>query len=150
MRLRVLLSSVLGVLALSSVALAGEAPLSPGQLAFNGGVGLGRAPLPLYAGLDVSVHRDVTLGGDLFVSTGGGGIAAMGRGDYHWNRLLGIPREGDLYLGLGLVLGDWGLYARGQLGGRWFFNDRVGLNLEVGGATKEVGGLFGVTVKLGH
>ncbi len=145
-----LLRSIAVCFAVSSSAFAGEAPLSPGQLAFNGGLGLGRSPLPLYAGLDVSVHRDVTLGGDVFVSTGAGGIAAMGRGDYHWNRLLGIPRQGDFYLGLGLVLGDWGLYPRLQLGGRWFFNDRVGLNLELGGATKEVGGLFGVTVKLGN
>lgn len=136
------------VLAVPALASAGEAPLSPGQLAFNGGLGLGRAPLPLYAGVDVSVHRDVTLGGDVFVSTGAGGIAAMGRGDYHWNRLLGIPRDGDFYLGLGLVLVDAGLYPRLQLGGRWFFNERVGLNLELGGASREVGGLFGVTVKL--
>jgi hypothetical protein len=35
-----------------------------------------------------------------------------------------------------------------QLGGRWFWSERMGLNLEFGGATREVGGLFGLTIKL--
>jgi len=127
---------------------AGEAPLPLGHAALNVGVGLGRAPLPVYVGADVAVHRDVTLGGTAFVSTGSGSLAALGRADYHWNRLLGIPREGDLYLGAGVVLAGAGLYPRVQLGGRWFWSDRMGLNLEFGGATREVGGLFGVTIKL--
>jgi outer membrane immunogenic protein len=125
----------------------GQAPLSTGQLAFNGGVGLGRAPLPLYVGLDGAVHPDVTVGGDLFVSSRLNGVTLMGRVDYHWNRLLGIPRDGDLYLGAGLVVADYGLWPRLQVGGRWFFSERVGLNLELGGESKWAGGLFGVTVK---
>jgi hypothetical protein len=94
------------------------------------------------------VHRDVTLGGTALVSTGTASVGLLGRADYHWNRLLGIPRDGDLYLGGGVVFTGSGLYPRIQLGGRWFWNERMGLNLELGGATKEAGGLFGITVKL--
>jgi outer membrane immunogenic protein len=127
---------------------AGEAPLAPGRLELNAGLGLGRAPLPVYVGVDVAVHRDVTLGGTALVSTGNASVAALGRVDYHWNRLLGIPRDGDFYLGAGVLLSGSGLYPRIQLGGRWFWNERMGLNLELGGAAREAGGLFGLTVKL--
>ena len=123
--------------------------MGAGQLAFNAGVGLGKAPLPLYVGLDVGVHRDVTLGGDVFIFTRAGDIALMGRGDYHFNRLLAIPREGDFYLGAGLFFSGSGLYPRLQLGGRWFFSPTFGLNLEVGGATNAASGLFGFTMRLG-
>lgn len=119
-----------------------------GQLAFNGGVGLGRAPLPLFVGIDGAVHPDVTVGGDVFVSSRLNDVTLMGRVDYHWNRLLGIPRDGDFYLGAGLVVADYGLWPRLLLGGRWFFSDCVGLNLEIGGESKWAGGLLGVTVKI--
>jgi outer membrane immunogenic protein len=132
----------------SGAAVAGEAPLAPGRLELNVGLGLGRAPLPVYAGIDVAVHRDVTLGGTALVSTGSGSLAALGRVDYHWNRLLGIPRDGDLYLGAGVLLNGFGLYPRVQLGGRWFWSERMGLNLELGGVTREASGLFGLTIKL--
>ncbi len=145
-------SALLTVLAVSlpgkASAAGGQAPLAQGQLAFNGGVGLGRAPLPLFVGLDGAVHPDVTVGGDLFVSSRMNDVTLMGRVDYHWNRLLGIPRDGDFYLGAGVVVADYGLWPRLQIGGRWFFSERVGLNLEIGGESKWAGGLFGVTVKI--
>ncbi len=126
---------------------AGEAPLSAGRAEANVGLGLGRAPLPIYFGVDVGVHRDVTVGGTLLLSTSNFGFGALGRVDYHWNRLLGIPRDGDLYLGAGVAFTGSGLYPRLQVGGRWFWSERFGLNLEFGGATREAGGLFGLTIK---
>lgn len=143
-----LAAAVLAFASSASAAGGGQAPLATGQLAFNGGVGLGRAPLPLFVGLDGAVHPDVTVGGDVFVSSRLSDVTLMGRVDYHWNRLLGIPRDGDFYLGAGVVVADYGLWPRLQLGGRWFFSERVGLNLEIGGESKWAGGLFGVTVKI--
>ena len=148
-RLAISLAAILTTLApMAAAAGGGQAPLGTGQLAFNGGVGLGRAPLPLYVGLDGAVHPDVTVGGDVFISSRLGDVTLMGRVDYHWNRLLGIPRDGDFYLGAGLVVADYGLWPRLLVGGRWFFSERVGLNLEIGGENKWAGGLLGVTVKI--
>jgi hypothetical protein len=135
------------VTALATPVFAGEAPLSAGQVEVNVGVGLEDARLPLYAGVDVAVHRDVTVGGDVFIAPWGGGIGLLGRGDYHWNRLLDIPRNADLYLGGGLGFSGHGLWPHAQLGGRWFFSEHVGLNLELGGGSF-FDGMFGITVKL--
>jgi len=104
--------------------------------------------LPIYAGADVAVHRDVTVGGTAFVSTSGASFGLLGRADYHWNRLFDVPREFDIYLGGGVLFEGTGLYPRLHLGGRWFWTERLGLNLELGGALRDARALLGLTVKI--
>jgi outer membrane immunogenic protein len=146
--MRPLVAAAVAAALVTGRASAGEAPLGLGRVELNAGLGLGRAPLPVYMGVDVAVHRDVTVGGTALLSTGDARLAALGRVDYHWNRLLGIPRDGDFYLGAGLLFNGAGLYPRLQIGGRWFWNERMGLNLELGGVAREASGLFGLTIKL--
>lgn len=85
--------------------------------------------------------------------------------NYHFNTILKIPSEWDFYAGLSVGFWTWnysnyngkidddysrtsGLGLTGQIGGRYYFNDKFGLNLEVGGGNVFSSGKFGVTIKL--
>lgn len=130
----------------------GEAPLQKGQKQVNFGLGFDSNGFPVYGGIDFAVHNDVTVGPmvkikfeDDFTT-----FSALGRADYHFNRIMGIPRNWDFYAGgnLGFNVGDefkmdFGL----QVGGRWFWSEKWGLNLEFGGGSG-FGTLIGLTVRL--
>ena len=133
----------------------GVAPLAKGEMQINFGTGFSSRGLPVYASLDIALHKDVTLtpevhtrlpleGDDDF----SGGI--MVKADYHWNYLIGIPSNWDFYAGAraginfgGDIFPDLGI----QVGGRWYWNDNWGLNLELAGGTG-FGTTFGLSVKL--
>lgn len=136
----------------------------------NAGIGLGDWGIPVYAGLDQYVHPDITVGGvfsfrsydekwgDDYYDHSIIGLAA--NGNYHFNRLLGISNQWDLYAGLSLGFYIWsspsnypgnhasGLGLGAQLGGRYFFSDKFGINLELGGGDVVSGGKFGITIRL--
>jgi hypothetical protein len=145
--------------------------LPKGKAQFNAGVGLSSWGVPVYAGFDVGVHRDISVGGEFSFRSHydrykGGyryhhsimGLAA--NGNYHFNTLLNMPRDWDFYAGLNLGFYAWkspddypgegssGLALGAQVGGRYYFTDRFGLNLEVGTASAFSSGKFGITVKL--
>lgn len=148
----------------------GQYALQKGESQFNAGLGFSSWGIPVYAGFDVGVHRDISVGGELSVRNRYDNfegkkykqnvIGLSGNGNYHFNTLLEIPRDWDFYAGLNLGLYFWsssddypedmgsnvGLGA--QIGGRHYFNNRVGINLEFGGANTFSGGKVGVTVKL--
>jgi outer membrane immunogenic protein len=148
----------------------GQYALQKGQSQINAGFGFSSWGIPVYAGFDVGVHRDISVGGELSIRNHYDDyedteykhnvIGISGNGNYHFNSLLEIPREWDFYAGLNLGFYFWnssddypeddgssvGLGA--QIGGRYYFNDRFGLNLEFGGANTFSGGKFGVTIKL--
>ena len=117
----------------------GAAPLSKGQKQLNFGLGAGSNGLPVYAGIDFAVHNDVTVGPVIKLRIDDDiSFGLLARGDYHFNSIIGIPREWDFYAGasLGFFGGndfdvDFGI----QVGGRWYWSDKWGLNLEFGGGT---------------
>lgn len=135
----------------------------------NAGLGFSGWGLPVYVGFDYGFRPNVTLGGELsfrsyrekFLGTtyGHSIIGVSGNGNYHFNELLDLDGEWDLYAGLNLGFYVWnspkayagsgtsGLDLGGQVGGRYFFNSRTGLNLEFGGGTAFSGGKFGITHK---
>lgn len=148
---------------------------SRGNVLLNLGVGLSNWGVPVYGGLEGYVHPDFTLGGvvsyrrhDDFwrkynyrfsITT----ISAVG--NYHFNRVLNIPGNWDLYLGanLGYSIASesrpfdapaydsrrvGGLALGLQLGGRYYFSRNVGLNLEVGGGNVLSDARFGITFRL--
>ncbi len=150
-----------------------QAPLYTGGKQLNGGFGFSGWGLPVYAGLDFGVARNFTMGGEISFrlydnSTIDGNwnhtiITISGNGNYHFNSLMDIPSNWDFYAGLSLGYSIWnttydapgvapdytgaggsGIFLRGQVGGRYFFNDRFGINLELGGGTV-AGGKFGLT-----
>jgi outer membrane immunogenic protein len=151
-----------------------QAPLEKGGKQLNAGLGFSRWGVPIYVGLDFGVHPDITIGPQVSFrsfseryrdhfgnrySYNHSIIVLAFNGNYHFNRLLEIPSEWDVYAGLTLgyyiwsspsgYLGDRdsaiGLDA--QIGGRYFFSEKFGVNLELGGGTAS-GGKFGITYKL--
>lgn len=147
-----------------------QAPISKGESQLNVGLGLSSWGLPVFVGLDYGVHPDITVGGELSfrqfndkyanINYDHSVIGISGNGNYHFNRLLEIPKNWDLYAGLNLGFYIWnspndyqgshssGLGLGGQIGGRYYFNDKFGVNLEFGGGNAFSGGKIGVTIKL--
>lgn len=141
-----------------------------GDTQVNLGFGLSDWGIPLYVGFDHAINRDITFGGQLSVSSydekwSGEDynhtiLGVSGNTNYHFNRLLEIPRNWDFYAGLNVGLYLWntpsgyhgshssGLGLGAQVGGRYYFSKKVGINLELGGGTAFSDGKIGVTIKI--
>jgi len=148
----------------------GQNPINKGQGQFNAGLGFSTGGLPMYLGFDIGVHPDITVGGELsvrFYEDGYRGenyhhsvVGMAGNGNYHFNNLLDIPSKWDFYAGLNIGFYLWNtnddypgpdlseLGLGMQIGGRYYFNDKFGLNLEFGGGNAFSGGKFGISVRL--
>lgn len=152
----------------------GVGPVSEGQWQMNAGVGFSNWGVPLYIGFDYGVHPDITLGGEFAYRSWSENwkgnyydhsiYGLSFNGNYHFNRVMGIPRNWDFYAGLNIGYEFWndryanglpvyqGTYNSGlglgaQVGGRYYFNDKVGINLEFGGGNASNGGKFGISIR---
>ncbi|MBN2615754.1 MAG: hypothetical protein JXR71_08685 [Bacteroidales bacterium] len=114
---------------------------------------------PVYAGVDFTVQDNITVGPvvtydwSYYDSNLGEFRAAFnlsGKADYHFGTILGLPEQWDLYGGVRVGVGFGSktrLLSGVEIGGRWFWNDKWGLNVEsVYG--NYWGGNVGVTMKL--
>jgi hypothetical protein len=134
---------------------------------FNAGAGFSNWGIPLYFGLDFRVHPEISIGlessfrsyyqsyTDIRYRSSIVGFST--NGNFHFNRLLDIPRYLDLYAGFNVGYYIWstpsnypgtgssGIGMGGQVGGRYFFNNHFGLNLEFGGGNAFTGVKFGMT-----
>ncbi len=124
----------------------GVAPLSKGQTQLNMGLGFNTEGIPMYVGLDFAIHKDVTLGPQMNVlfDDNDTSLALLARADYHFNYLLDIESNWDLYAGgnAGMNFGHGDPLQLGfQVGARWYWSEKWGLNLEFGG-----GNIFGTTL----
>lgn len=160
-----------------------QAQFNPGenkQILANAGIGFSSYGLPVYVSVDVGVADNITVGGGISFQTNTEkfnfgfdqvrwkhtifGVTV--RGDYHFNELIGLPDNWDVYGGLGLDYYSWetklkeggsGVNYRGsgsggfgvsaRVGGRYFFNDNLGANLEFGGGSVLSAGRIGLTFK---
>lgn len=139
-----------------------QSPIGANGKQFNFGVGLYGHGIPLYAGVDFGVHPDITVGPQIGLDLEFDYLSIAGRGDYHFNTIMNIPRDWDFYAGLniGFAIGfdndhdhkiyhdhnhvsglDLGL----QIGGRYYWNSGWGVNLEFGGGNNLNGGRFGLS-----
>ncbi len=129
----------------------GAAPLAKGDKQLNFGLGTGSHGIPVYVGMDFAVHNDITVGPVVKVRFDDDvSFGLIGRGDYHFNRIIGIPSNWDFYAGasIGFFAGnDFDFDIGLQVGGRWYWSDKWGLNLEFGGGTG-YGTSIGVSMKL--
>ena len=147
-----------------------QSPLPVGKTQLNLGVGLSEWGVPFYIGIDYSVHKDITIGGEFSYRSYRENwknvyyhhniMGFSGNGNYHFNSLLKIPQKWDFYAGLNLGFYVWtsdadyygnhssGLGLGAQIGGRYYISNKVGLNLEFGGGNAFSGGKFGLSIKL--
>lgn len=140
------------LLGLAGVASA-QSPIGANGKQLNFGVGIDGGGVPLYIGMDFGVHPDITVGGQLGLDLAFDYLVVAGRGDYHFNSLLNIPRDWDFYAGLnlGFIAGfdneflDEGLNLGAQIGGRYYWNNAWGINLEIGGGSTISGAKFGLS-----
>jgi hypothetical protein len=136
-------------------------PLDKGQMQVNVGTGFSSWGFPLYAGLDYGINPDITVGGEagLRFHSWGSWVGIYANGNYHFVNLLNLPSNTDLYAGLNLGFNIWmpkqgygGTYNSGlglgvQVGGRYYFTDKLGVNVEFGGGSVS-GGKIGISYKL--
>lgn len=146
-----------------------QAPPGKGGKQLNAGLGFSGWGVPVYAGMDFGVHQDITIGPKVSYrrhSYRAGGInwdqslIVLGfNGNYHFNTLFNMPSEWNFYAGLTAGYYIWSdneydsaprsrMYLDAQIGGRYFFSDKFGVNLEFGGGAGTGGGSFGITLKL--
>ena len=161
------------ILVLTTTAVFAQSPLPKGQSQINAGVGFSTWGVPVYFGFDYGVHPDISLGVELSYRGYNDNwsnqkyrhsvIGISGNANYHFNTILDIPSNWDFYAGLNLgfysvnspedyqgsyISRTSGLGLGAQIGGRYFFTDKVGVNLEFGGGNAFSGGKFGLTIKI--
>lgn len=114
-----------------------------------GGIGTG-----LYAGIEFPLGKAFTLGPQVATDWEFNKFVIAGKGNYYFDALFGLPAAWDVYLGANvgfrLDSGDndnSGLNWGAQIGGRWFWTEKWGINLELGGGSGVTGGV-GVTMKM--
>ena len=142
--------------------------LAKGGKQLNAGFGFSSWGVPVYAGIDFGVHKDISVGGELsyrsysnkyFGTKYNHSILAVGaNGNYHFSNVFSLPHDWDIYAGLNLTFYSWsepagykGVSHSGagmglQLGTRYYFKENLGLNLEFGGGTTS-GGKIGISYK---
>ena len=110
-----------------------------------GGVGTG-----LYASLEIPVGSLITVAPLAATDWDFNHFIIAAKGNFYFDNLFSISDPWDVYAGanVGWRLGDdsganWGI----QVGGRWFWSDRWGINAEFGGGSGVTGGV-GLTMKL--
>jgi hypothetical protein len=150
MKFKLLITFVI-LLSFSGFSQRGVAPLGKGGKQLNFGIGFSNHGLPVYFAFDFAVHKDVTLTPVVSAYLGDNfGIGAGLKCDYHWNYLMGIPSNWDFYTGgrVGFDFeDDFNADFRLQIGGRWYWSPKWGLNLELGGGNG-FGTTLGVSMKL--
>jgi hypothetical protein len=148
----------LSIFALSFGQKTNQVNLDKGKMQFNIGVGLSSWGIPIYAGVDYWIDPDITIGLEASMRFNlwysytviGGSI----NGNYHFNKLLDLPDNLDVYAGISagpyFSLGGYWNHLHfgfaGQVGGRYKINDKMWLNLELGGGSFS-GGKIGITIR---
>jgi len=154
----------------SSLWVCAQSPLPKGAKQLNAGLGFSGWGVPVYIGFDYGVHPEISIGGELSFRSYNERwnnydyshtiIGISGNGNYHFNHILEIPSNWDLYAGLNLGFYIWsssagyhgsgssGLGLGAQVGGRYYFSRKFGINLEFGGGNAFSGGKIGVSIKI--
>ncbi len=136
--------------------------LPKGGMQIDAGIGISNYTTPIYVGFDYAVHKDMTVGAELTYrdrSDYWRVIGITGNWNYHFNSAFRIPNNWDVYAGFkagfmyysnyaGYTSNSSTLYLAAQVGGRWFFTNTLGVNLELGLGNAFTDGRLGLTIKL--
>jgi len=151
----------------------GVNPLSKGQLQLNAGLGISNWGVPVYVGIDYGIHKDISIGAEVsgrsYREKWNNGrynhtvIGILANGNYHFNKLFKMSSKWNVYAGLSLGYYIWnspndyngesgsGIGLGSQVGARYFFTDKFGINLEFFGSPgfkkghSHNNGKFGIT-----
>lgn len=148
---------VLNIIVFCNVAHA-QSPIGANGKQLNFGVGFNAVGVPIYVGGDFGIHPDITLGPQVGLDLDFNYLSIAGKGDYHFNTIMNIPRDFDFYAGLNLGFISHfnrhrkhvyshtsGLLLGLQIGGRYYWNRNWGVNLEFGGGNYLSGGRIGLS-----
>ena len=150
-----------------------QGTLGKGGKQLNAGLGFSGWGVPVFVGLDFGVDESITIGPRISYRNYAYNRASYKfnqsltvlsfNGNYHFNKLLNLPSEWNFYAGITLGYYLWSdvrtssgiidvgnssrMGLEGQIGGRYFFSDNFGVNLEFGGGTGTGGGSIGITYK---
>lgn len=145
-----------------------QAPLEKGKFQLNAGLGNSGWGIPIYFGADYGIGNQITIGAEgSYRSYSSYGykssiVGLQANANYHFNELLKIPNQWDVYAGASANYYSWHYdndYADRyfdssnfgigiQVGGRYFFTPKFGINVELGGGNATSGGKAGITYKL--
>jgi len=160
---------------ISTSSVIAQGTLGKGEKQMNAGLGISTLGIPVYIGADFGVSENITIGPRIsyrkntekyFGNTYSQSLTVVSfNGNYHFNQLLKLPEAWNVYAGATLGYYIWsdvkwnnssitgfggegsGLGFDAQVGARYFFNENLGINLELGGGTGS-GGIVGITYKL--
>jgi hypothetical protein len=123
----------------------------------NFGIGLSNNGLPVYGSYDIPVMENISVAPVIQFNLSNFDWFVLGvRADYYFDNALGLGEQWDFYGGLNLGYFNYsgndvninsGLDLGLELGGRWFWNEMWGLNLEFSGGVG-YGAKFGLTMKM--
>ena len=113
-----------------------------------GGLGTG-----LYGGIEFPVGKAITVGPLVNTDWDFNKFVIAAKGNYYFDNIFGLPAAWDVYAGanFGYRLdssdkNDDGANWGAQIGGRWYWSEKWGINAEFGGGSGVTGGV-GVTMK---
>ena len=142
------------------------------QKELNFGIGLNHGGFPVYASFDFPVATNIAIAPMIAFNVNDFDWMVIGaKGDYYFDELFGLPSAWDVYGGVNLGYRVWmgdeyddnhhkdyykyneNYYSSGlafglEVGARWFWSDKWGLNLEFGGGNYMYGARFGLTMKM--
>ena len=160
---------------LFSIQATAQSPIYKGDQQLSLGLGFSDWGIPVFATYEHCVTQDLTIGGDLSYRSYNERwnkydwrhhiIGMAGVVNYHFTRILEIPENIDLYAGanIGFMLYDTydgpdgidydgnsvsGLGLGIQLGGRYYFNDKIGVMLQLGGGNTAANARIGASFRL--
>ncbi len=116
-----------------------------------GGLGTG-----LYASIEFPVSSTITIAPQFSTDYNFNKFVISGKGNFYFDEIFVVGSEWDVYAGVNF---GWRLESNNdgsnndgvswgaQIGGRWFWSDKWGINAEFGGGSGVLGGV-GVTMKM--
>lgn len=114
-----------------------------------GGLGTG-----LYVGYEIPVASAITLVPQASTDYDFNKFIIGLKGNYYFNQIFGLPSAWDVYAGINTGWridnnnsNDSGFDIGAQIGGRWYWSEKWGINAEFGGGTSVLGGV-GVTMNM--
>jgi outer membrane immunogenic protein len=161
--------SIIILLSIFSIVTLNAQAMGKGSRQLNAGLGFSGWGMPVYVGIDFGLSKEFSLGIEgsfrSYSNNWGGGsyshtiFGFLGNANYHFNTIMNIPSDWDFYAGLNLGFYSWsssagyagsgnsGLGFGLQVGGRYYFNNKFGINLEFEGGNSISGGKIGITYK---